>query len=205
MKLVQRHGLFSKRTYEIVGSEIVIENDRLTSGDTARYQIFDLAEATDRYFVRDWRFLAGAVVLALFSIPFVLDAVHLRTGFPLFAAALCWLGAAACAYAHLEKSYDQIVFNHWQTGKGVFVIWNNKPDKAAFNAFRDALVEKIRSLRVNPKLGPEQKLEVYGRSLAFLVQEEVLTAEEAKALYERKEKALARDRANVISLVPGRG
>jgi hypothetical protein len=192
-KLIQRHGLFHKRTYELVGNEIVIENDRLTSGDTARYQI------------RDWRYLAGAVVLALFSIPFVTDAMHLRTGFPLLAAALCWLGAAACAYAHLEKSYDQIVFNHWQTGKGVFVIWNNKPDQAAFQAFRDSLLEKIRSLRVNPRLSPEQKLEVYGRSLAFLVQEEVLTADEAKAFYERREKAFAREQANVITLVRGAG
>ena len=69
----------------------------------------------------------------------------------------------------------------------------------------DALIEKVRTTRVNPKLSPEQKLEVYGRSLAFLVQEQVLTADEASSFYERREKAFARERANVISLVPGAG
>jgi hypothetical protein len=200
---VQRHGLFYRRTYEIVGSEIVIENSRLASGDTARYQIFDLADTTERYFERAWGWLAAAAALALFSIPFVADAIHLRAGFPLVAAALCWLGVACLWLAYLDKSYDKIVFNHWQTGKGVFVIWNNNPNKAEFERFVGALLEKIRSIRVNPKLSPEQKLDIYGRQLAFLVQENVLTAEEAKAFYERKEKAFARDKANVVSIVQG--
>ena len=203
MKLVQRHGLFHTRTYEIVGNEIVIENNRLASGDTAHYQIFDLAEATERYYERAWRWIAGAAILVLFSIPFVVDAIRLGAGFPLVAAGMCWLGAAALGYGYLERSFDKVVFNHWQTGKGLFVVWYNKPSKQAFEAFMDALIEKVRTTRVNPKLSPEQKLEVYGRSLAFLVQEQVLTADEASSFYERREKAFARERANVISLVPG--
>jgi len=202
-RLEQRHGLFARRSYAIVDNEVVIENRRLGSGDTARYPIFDLSDTTDRYFTRAWRYLAGALALAAFSIPFVIDAVQLRTGFPLAGAALCWIGAALCALGYVSKSYDQIVFNHWQTGKGVFVVWNNKPNRAEFERFMEALVGKIRSLRVNPRATPAQRMEIYGRHLSFLVQEGVLTGDEARGFYARKEQALERDKANVIALVPG--
>ena len=205
MKLAQRHGLFSRRLYEIVGNEIVIENRRLGGGDTARYAIFDLSETTERYYVRAWRYLVGASLLALFAIPFIVDAIKLRTGFPLFAVAMCAIGAAALWLRYLDKSYDQVIFNHWQTGKGVFILWNNKPNQAEFERFMGALVEKIRGLRVNPRATPAQRLEIYANHLAFLVKEEVLTPEEAKAFYARKEQALARDKASVIALVPGAG
>src|SRR5438093_12525556 len=201
-KLVQRRGLH-KRTYEIVADQVVLESQTLTTGWTTRYQIFDLADATERQFKRDWRWLAGAIVCALFSIPLVSDAIGLRAFFPLIGAALCWLGAGALWLQYLEKSYDNIIFVHGQTGNGVFVIWNNKPDKAACDDFCNTLLDKIRRTRVNPKLTTEQKLEVYGRHLALHVQENVLSADEARTFFERKEKAFAREKATVVSIVPG--
>ena len=204
-KLVQRHGLFRKRVYEIAENELVIENSTFTAGDTARYEIFDLSERTERYFRRDLRWIVGAVVVALFGSIFAWDAIKLGATFPLIATGLCLALAAGMGAMYVERSYDQVIFTHHQTGNRIFILWNNKPNKAEFQRFYDALIDKIRALRVNPKATPQQKLDLYARQLFFLVQEEVLTPDEAKVAYERKEKAFAKERANVISIVPGRG
>lgn len=194
MKLEQRRGLFNRRTYEIIDKEIVITSRTLTSGDTSKYQIFDISDNTVREFKRDWGSIFWALLVFLPSIPIMQDAMDLKDFYPLFAAAGFWMLSLVFVMRYFQKSYDKIIFKRWQDDLGLFVVWNNKPNKELFENFYEKLMEEIRKTKISPKLSLEQKLEIYRNHLLFLIDEDVISQVEANDIYERKKKAMEKER-----------
>lgn len=198
--LEQRHGPFFKRRYEIADNEIVITDRRLAGGGTSRFQIFELSDKTEREISRRPGWLAAAAIAAIPAGLFIKDAISMQATFPLVPAGFFLVCSLALSMMYFYQSYDKIIFNNWQTGKWMFVIWNNKPNKAAFDAFYEALVEEIRKTRVNPRISPEQRLDIYAKQLQFLVEETVLSADEARKILERKERSMKQEKAPVVSI-----
>ena len=201
-KLEQRHGLFHRRTYEIIDKEILITSRTLSSGETTKYQIFDLSDTTVREFKREWGWIVLALLSFVPSISFISDAINLKVSYPLVPAAGFWLVSVAFVLLYLNKSYDKIIFKRWQNDSGLFVIWNNKPNKEKFDAFYEKLMEEIKKTKVNPKLSSEQKLELYANHLQFLADEDVISGEEAEEIYSRKKKAMDKERSKILGIVP---
>ncbi|RMG59751.1 MAG: hypothetical protein D6717_01105 [Gammaproteobacteria bacterium] len=113
-----------------------------------------------------------------------------------------WLISLIFVFVYTYKSYDKIIFKRWQDDVPVFFIYNNNPDRDSFHDFYSQLTEKIRKTRVNPKLSAPQKLEVYSKHLQFLVDEDVISPQEAKDIYERKRMRMDMEKSGITGIVP---
>lgn len=199
--LKQRHGLFDRRTYEIKEKELIVTHEGLSSGTQHSFEIFDLSETTVREFKREWAWFIAGILCFLPSLKFVFDAIKLGALFPIYPAVTFWVISAILLIMFFDRSYDKLIFTNWKTGEGMFVIWNNKPNKVEFNRFMEELVREIKETKINPKLSPEQKLDIYADSLSFLVNEEVISSEEAEAILQRKEKEMKQSKSNILKIV----
>lgn len=190
-----------KRTYEIIDKEILVTNQTLTHGETNKYPLFDLSENTIREFRREWAWLIIATFCLLPSFAFIHDAISLRVLYPLIAATGLFLLALVFVFIFYRKSYDKIIFKRWQNDTGAFVIWNNKPNKELFAAFVDQLLLEIKQTKINPKLSDEERLSLYKDQLQFLVDETVISKNEAIEILERKRRVLAKASSNIVGIV----
>jgi ribosomal protein S16 len=63
------------------------------------------------------------------------------------------------------------------------------------------LIDNIRRARLNPRMTPDQRMEIYTQHLQFLVDEGVVTTDQANELLEQKRIALRSEKPKVVSLV----
>ena len=134
-RLEQRHGLFNRRTYEIVGNDIIITRRTLTYGSTTRYPLFELSDNTVRQYNREWKCVVWAALFFLFSLPLASQALTLNDTGLMLTAAVLWTCALIYLYLFHSHSQDTISFRNWRNNEAMFFLWNNKPDRETFNAF----------------------------------------------------------------------
>jgi hypothetical protein len=102
---------------------------------------------------------------------------------------------------YFKRSWDRVIFRRWQDNRSAFVMWHDKPSAPEFETFYATLVDLIRRARLNPRMTPDQKMEVYTQHFQFLVDEDVVSAEQANQYLEQKRAALRSEQSKVISLV----
>ncbi len=199
--LTQRHALFSTLHFEIVDGGIVVTHRSPSSGFQERFSLFELSDSTEREMHREWGWVLLAVVVALLSGPFFQDAIQLRAMGAVWVA-LGVLGASGvCVFMYFKRSWDRVIFRRWQDNRSAFVMWHDKPNAAEFEAFYTNLTDLIRRSRLNPRMTPDQKMEVYTQHFQFLVDEDVVPADQANQFLEQKRASLRSEPSRVISLV----
>jgi hypothetical protein len=199
--LTQRHALFSTLHFEIVDGGVVVTHRSPSSGFQERFSLFELSDSTEREMHREWGWVVIAVVVALLAGPFFQDAVRLRALAPAWIALGVLAVSTVCVFMYFKRSWDRVIFRRWQDNRSAFVMWHDKPSAPEFETFYATLVDLIRRARLNPRMTPDQKMEVYTQHFQFLVDEDVVSAEQANQYLEQKRAALRSEQSKVISLV----
>ena len=199
--LSQRHALFSTLHFELVDGGIVVTHRSPSSGFQERFSLFELSDSTEREMHREWGWVIVAVVVALLSMPFFQDAARVRAPGPAWVALGILVASAVCVHMYFKRSWDRVIFRRWQDNRSAFVMWHDQPNPSEFEAFYTMLIDLVRRARLNPRMTPEQKMEVYTQHFQFLVDEDVVPAEQANQLLEQKRAALRNESSRVVSLV----
>jgi hypothetical protein len=199
--LKQRHALFSTLNFEIVDGGVIVTHHSPSSGFQERFSFFELSENTEREMHREWPWLVAAALMIPLAALFVNDALRLQTWTPAWAATGIACAAVVCGYQYFRRSWDRVIFRRWQDDRSAFFMWYNKPDPEEFASFHDTLIDNIRRARLNPRMTPDQRMEIYTQHLQFLVDEGVVTTDQANELLEQKRIALRSEKPKVVSLV----
>lgn len=199
--LIQRHALFSTLRFEITDGAIVVTHRSPSSGFQERFSLFELSDNTEREMHREWAWIVIAALVALLSLPFFQDAIQLRAMGPAWVAGGVLAAAGVCVFMYFKRSWDRVIFRRWQDNRSAFVMWHNQPDAREFESFYGTLIDLVRRARLNPRMTPDQKMDVYTQHLQFLVDENVVSADQANQFLEQKRASLCSEPARVISLV----
>jgi len=199
--LTQRHALFSTLHFEIVDGGVVVTHRSPSSGFQERFSLFELSDSTEREMHREWGWVVIAALVALLSVSFFQDAFRLRALVPAWIGFGVLAAATVCVFMYFKRSWDRVIFRRWQDNRSAFVMWHNKPGAQEFETFYSTLVDLIRRARLNPRMTPDQKMEVYTQHFQFLVDEDVVSAEQANQFLEQKRASLRSEQSKVISLV----
>ena len=202
-KVIQKKLLHGKRELEIFeDKQVKVYFSTLTNIAEETISIYDLDEHYDRVLYRDLKWIIASVLSLIVSLKFFFDAISLMELFPVrpgmgfFLLALIFLGI------YLYRHQDQIVFKFYKTEQPAIVFWNNKPDIQTFKGFIDELVTLIKKTRTNPNLTINDKLDIYLEQLSFLVDENVLSPDEAEKIFIRTKNRLEKkSNNNVVKLV----
>jgi len=204
-RLLQKRLIIGRRIFEIFdGKEISVSFKNLTKSSESTIRIFDLDPKTERIVRKELSWLIAAVVFTLLSVTGLIEAIEkmalnesLFTLVFLIPGIMCW-------FNYLQKSYDMIIVKYYNNGEPALYFWNNKPNKSEFERFIQNLIELINNLKVDPRLSPTRRLEIYSQYLQFLCDEDVLSSTEAEQILNRKKKkmkATVVNKDNVVSLV----
>lgn len=165
------------------------------------FNLFDLNHQTDKYFHRPLKLLVMAAVFASLSAPFLIEAVKNLDVEPLYIGGFFVLPCIVCIQQYFYKVTDLVVYRFYNNGNAAITLWNSQPNKEDFEKFVETLSTEIKSIRIRPDLDNAKKLEIYKNNLEFLLEEGVITQDEAISIYERnKERLLTNKKAKLVPI-----
>ena len=165
------------------------------------FNLFDIDHQSDKYFRRPLKLLVMAAIFAVPSIPFLIEALKNLDLVPFYVALIFLAPALICIQQYFYKITDLVVYRFQGNGNVAITLWNRLPNEKELGEFTTALSTEIKSLRIRPDLDNLKKLEIYKNNLEFLLEEGVITQEEAVSIYERnKERLLGNKKAKLFSI-----
>lgn len=167
------------------------------------FNLFDLDYQSDKYFHRPLKFLILAIIFAVISTPFLVEAVKGLDLAPLYVGLIFLVPAIVFIQQYFYQMTDLVVYRFHNNGNVAIALWNHLPNDKELNDFLETFSKEIKDARIRPGLDNAKKLEIYKNNLEFLLDEGVITEEEAVSIYERnKERLLESEKAKLFSIKP---
>ncbi len=181
--------------------EINVRYASIVSSNEETISLFDLDPNFIQIDHREIKYLLFGVLLFLSSIPIFVNAYNLREpGVTMFALFFI-IPALFCFIEYFRKSFKQVIVKYYNNGENAILFWLNSPKKEDYEKFINELVDRINSVKLNPRLSISEKLEIYFNNLSFLVDEKVITEEECNSIMNRTENNINKQTADVVKIV----
>jgi len=202
MEFKQFRFLGGIRKYELIDDKQLKTTFSTLAGKNIEViDLYQLDNKYERIVYREIKWVLAALFTALITCKFIYDAVIYTDDFPVNFALFFFALTATFMVAYFFNHHDQLVFRIYQSSDPGLLLWATKPNENEATNFADVLVKRIDRLKVNPNSSPAEKLEVYGNSLSFLCDENVISEKEAEQIFERTRKKFERSsKGNVLSI-----
>ncbi len=149
------------------------------------YNLFDLSEKFDREYRFPMKWAISSTLSLVVAAGFAFGGIHLPFIGALFASGLCFSVSVASLVKFFHQRVEHVYIRNRRTGEVAFTLWVDPNDHDSLDSFLISLTEEIHGARVHPDATNETRLEAYKDALEFLLNEQVLSGEEAKGLYDR--------------------
>jgi len=203
-KIEQKKFLQGRKKVEILeNGKVRVTHSSLTGKNAEIFNLFDIDHQFDQYFHRPLKFLLMAAIFSAPSIPFLVETIKNRDLEPFYMSLIFLVPSLICIQQYFYNITDLVVYRFQGNGNAAITLWNGLPNERELSEFTTTLTEEIKSLRIRPDLDNAKKLEIYKNNLEFLLEEKVITQEEAISIYERsKKKLLSNKKAKLFSIRP---
>lgn len=190
IRLKQRHFPFGTRELILDGHQsLTVKECSLFRKDetTLPLEILQSSPASSKTFSLKW--LLNSIALIILSIvvyqfaeTYSIPPLHIMT-------LLLVIFSVYAIYQFFEKTSDLIIYRNAYTNEHYLYLWNNSPNKRAFQAFLNTLNHRIDGFETAKAKSTAEKIELYSQHLAFLHKENIIDNKQlsqlSRKVYER--------------------
>ena len=197
VELIQKQSIFKRIHLVLEGNKsLSIAESSLIRTTRFQYSLDQISPSPIQY--RELA-LAWAVVSVLswvFSLLIFVadDAASPWIGFLIFGSL-----ALVCTYHTWQSSQNMIIFKNAYSGATVFVLRRPKSSSQSVDAFIETLINGIAAFRTPKEATLDERINYYQKILEYLLEENILHAEEFEMLQKRLSNVANKD--NVIKIV----
>lgn len=173
--LKQRHFPFGTRELILRGHQsLTIKEKSLFRKDetTIPLEILQASPASSKTFSVKW--LLNSIALIILSIivyrfaeSYHIPPLHIMT-------LLLVIFSVYALYQFFENTSNLIIYRNAYTNEHYLYLWNNSPNKRAFQAFLNTLNQRIDGFETAKAKSTAEKIELYSQHLAFLHKENII-------------------------------
>jgi len=164
------------------------EQSLLRKDDTTiPLELLQSSPASSKTFSLKWLFNSIAMIILSiivynFAEKYMLPPLHIIT-------ILLVLFSVYAIYQFLENTSNLIIYRNAYTNEHYLYLWNNNPNKKAFQEFLTTLNQRIDGFEIEKAKSTAERIELYSQHLAFLHKEKIIDDKElsnlSRKVYER--------------------